>query len=54
MAPRKQRELAAALGAQVFEVPLGHLDLNTKADRYNPALLRALTAVSSAEPAAVA
>jgi 3-oxoadipate enol-lactonase len=54
VAPRKQRELAAALGAQVFEVPLGHLDLNTKADRYNPALLRALTAVSSAEPAAVA
>lgn len=50
----KQHELAAALRAQVFEVPLGHLDLNTKADRYNPALLQALTAISSAEPAAVA
>ncbi len=52
--PRKQHELAAALQARVFEVAVGHLDLNTKADRYNPALLQALAAVSSAEPAAVA
>ena len=52
--PRKQRELAAALRARVFEVPLGHLEITTKAKRYNPALLEALTAVSSAEPAPVA
>ncbi len=52
--PRKQRELAAALRARVFEVPLGHLEITIKARRYNPALLEALTAVSSAEPAAVA
>ena len=52
--PRKQRELAEALRAGVFEVPLGHLDLNTRAARYNPVLLRALAVVSSAEPAAVA
>ena len=52
--PRKQHELAAALRARVFEVALGHLDLNTNAERYNPALLQALTAVSAAEPAAVA
>jgi 3-oxoadipate enol-lactonase len=52
--PRKQRELATALRARVFEVPLGHLEITTKAKRYNPSLLEALMAVSSAEPAAVA
>jgi 3-oxoadipate enol-lactonase len=52
--PAKQRELAAALRARVIEVPLGHLDINTKGNVYNPALLEALTTVSSADAAAVA
>ena len=45
--PRKQRELAAALGAQVFEAPVRHLELTQASDRYNPALLEAIAAVGS-------
>jgi len=45
VSPDKQRELASALGAQVFEADLGHLDLVTRAERYNPALLEAIAAV---------
>jgi 3-oxoadipate enol-lactonase len=45
--PHKQRELAAALGAQVFEAPVRHLELTQASDRYNPALLKAIAAVSS-------
>jgi 3-oxoadipate enol-lactonase len=51
--PAKQRELAAALRAHVFEAPIAHLEITTKADRYNPALLRALAAVGSVEGARV-
>ena len=50
VAPHKQRELAAALQAPIFEAPLGHLDLVFKAERYNPALLEALRAVRAPEP----
>jgi 3-oxoadipate enol-lactonase len=42
---RKQRELAAALRAEVFEVPLQHNDLPFRREVYNPALLKALAAV---------
>jgi 3-oxoadipate enol-lactonase len=42
---RKQRELAAALRAEVFEVPLTHNDLPFRREVYNPALLEALAAV---------
>ena len=53
--PRKQRELAAALGAEVFEAPINHLEITTKNETYNPVLLRALAAVGGRrESAAVA
>jgi 3-oxoadipate enol-lactonase len=54
VSPQKQRELAAAARATVFEVPLDHLQLTDRADEYNPALLRALEAVASAEDAKAA
>jgi 3-oxoadipate enol-lactonase len=43
--PPKQRELAEALGAQVFEAEVNHFGVVTQADRYNPVLLDAITAV---------
>jgi 3-oxoadipate enol-lactonase len=47
--PRKQRELASALGAGVFEAPIRHNDAPFRHDLFNPALLDALTAVSVGE-----
>ena len=49
VAPRKQRTLAAALGAQVFETPCDHLEVISA--KYNLALLKALDAVGAHEPA---
>jgi 3-oxoadipate enol-lactonase len=49
VAPRKQRELASALGAHVFEVPLNHVELVSNAAEYNPELLRAIAAVRPQE-----
>jgi 3-oxoadipate enol-lactonase len=43
--PHKQRELATALGATVFEAPVRHVQIVSHADKYNPALLKALAAV---------
>jgi 3-oxoadipate enol-lactonase len=43
--PRKQRQLAAAYRAQVFEAPVRHIELGTHASQYNPALLQAIAAV---------
>jgi 3-oxoadipate enol-lactonase len=43
--PRKQHELADALGAQVFEAPINHLEITTNGAVYNPVLLKALSAV---------
>src|ERR1700689_1122832 len=37
VSPAKQRELAAAIGAAVFEVALDHLQLTSRPDLYNPA-----------------
>ena len=54
VAPRKQRELAAALRAPVFEAEITHLQITTRPDRYNPALLEALAAVATADRAPVA
>jgi 3-oxoadipate enol-lactonase len=55
VAPERQHELAAAIGAEVFEVALDHLEMTVRADEYNPALLDALAAVASAtEPEAAA
>ena len=44
--PRKQRELAEAYGAQVFEAPIRHIELTVHADKYNPALLAGIAAVA--------
>ena len=49
VSPAKQRELAAAVGATVFEVPLDHLELTNRDAEYNPALLSALEAVGARE-----
>ena len=43
--PNKQRELAAALRAAVFEAPIDHIEITSRPDRYNPALLKAIAAV---------
>jgi pimeloyl-ACP methyl ester carboxylesterase len=51
--PRKQQALAAAANAQVFEAPIKHLEIGWLPDEYNPALLKALEAVSR-RPAAKA
>jgi pimeloyl-ACP methyl ester carboxylesterase len=48
VSPRKQRELAAALDAQVFEAPIRHNDIPFLRHAYNPALLEALRAVRAA------
>jgi 3-oxoadipate enol-lactonase len=53
VAPAKQRELAAAIRATVFEVPIDHLEVTSRAGEYNPALLSALQTVGS-DRAAVA
>ena len=46
VSPRKQHELAAAYRAQVFEAPVRHIELGIHAEKYNPALLAAIAAVS--------
>ena len=48
VSPRKQRILAAALGARVLEAPLGHLEVTKP--RYVPALLQAVESVAAVEP----
>jgi pimeloyl-ACP methyl ester carboxylesterase len=45
--PRKQHELARALGAHVFEAPIDHLEIVGRTDVYNPVLLEAIAAVSA-------
>jgi 3-oxoadipate enol-lactonase len=45
--PRKQHELAEALGAPVFEAPISHMEIVTRAAVYNPVLLEALAAVAA-------
>ena len=50
--PSRQRELAAALDAQVFEAQISHLEVASRPDRYNRPLLDALAAVSIRERAA--
>jgi 3-oxoadipate enol-lactonase len=49
VSPAKQHELAAAVRASVFEVPLDHLELTSRDAEYNPALLSALEAVGTGE-----
>jgi pimeloyl-ACP methyl ester carboxylesterase len=54
VSPGKQRELAAAVAATVFEVGLDHLELVDRADEYNPALLAAVAEVAARQGAAIA
>ena len=51
VSPAKQRELAVAAGAEVFEVALDHLELTDRSDVYNPALLQALQALRAGQVA---
>jgi 3-oxoadipate enol-lactonase len=52
----KQRELAAAASARVFEAPIDHLEIVRRATEYNPALLAALDSLreQQSEPARAA
>jgi 3-oxoadipate enol-lactonase len=43
----KQRALAQACRAQVFEAPISHMEIVTRAEDYNPALLQALESLRS-------
>jgi pimeloyl-ACP methyl ester carboxylesterase len=43
----KQRALAEACRGQVFEAPIRHMEIVTRAIEYNPALLQALDSLSS-------
>jgi 3-oxoadipate enol-lactonase len=52
VSPAKQRELAAALEAQVFEAPIRHMEVVSRPRDYNPALLEALATVRASERAA--
>jgi pimeloyl-ACP methyl ester carboxylesterase len=52
--PAKQRELAEAIGARVFEVGIDHLDLIDRAADYNPALLAAVAEVAMRQGAVAA
>ncbi|HET6867128.1 MAG TPA: alpha/beta fold hydrolase [Solirubrobacteraceae bacterium] len=54
VSPGKQRQLAHALRAPVFEAPITHLEITTNGQAYNPALLRALSAVGGREAVAAA
>ena len=49
--PRKQRELAAAYRAQVFEAPVRHIEIGERPEQYNPALLEAIAAVAGGREA---
>jgi hypothetical protein len=46
VSPRKQRALAEAWGAHVFDAPVQHLGVVAGARVYNPALLEAIAAVT--------
>ncbi len=54
VAPAKQRELAQALDAPVFEAPIDHLEPTDRAAEYNPALISALASVGERARAAAA
>jgi 3-oxoadipate enol-lactonase len=52
--PDKQRELAEAARAEVFEIPLMHMDVGTPGTGYGRVLLEALAAIASEEGARAA
>jgi pimeloyl-ACP methyl ester carboxylesterase len=53
VSPRKQRELAAALNASVFESAIDHLEVAMPGTDFNGALLQAIEAVRTGDRAAV-
>lgn len=52
--PRKQRELAQALEADVFDAPIRHIEVTTAGATYNQPLLKALEAVRNGRQAQAA
>jgi 3-oxoadipate enol-lactonase len=50
--PHKQRELAQALDAAVFDAPIRHIQVTTAGAKFNQPLLRALEAVAGNGPQA--
>jgi hypothetical protein len=52
--PSKQRQLATALEAPIFEAPIKHLEVGSERETYNPVFLRALAAVGGRETVAAA
>jgi 3-oxoadipate enol-lactonase len=52
--PSRQRELASALGAKVFEAHTDHLQVTTSWQQYNPVLLEALDFLVRGDAATVA
>jgi 3-oxoadipate enol-lactonase len=52
--PRKQRALAEAARAQVFEIPLMHMDVGSPGTGYGRVLLEALAAIASQQGARAA
>jgi pimeloyl-ACP methyl ester carboxylesterase len=53
VSPRKQRELADALRANVFEAPIDHLEVTIRGDLYNGPLLDAIRSVEARDRAVV-
>jgi pimeloyl-ACP methyl ester carboxylesterase len=53
VSPRKQRELADALHANVFEAPIDHLEVTTRGDLYNGPLIDAIRSVEARDRAVV-
>jgi 3-oxoadipate enol-lactonase len=47
--PSKQRELASAAHAKVFEADVNHLEIVARPERFNPPLLEAIAAVGAAD-----
>ena len=54
VSPSKQRALAQAANAQLFEAPIKHLEIGWLAHEYTPALLKALDAVGAGQSVKVA
>jgi 3-oxoadipate enol-lactonase len=53
VSPRKQRELAGPLNANLFEAPIDHLEVTTRGDLYNGPLLEAIRSVEARDRAGV-
>jgi pimeloyl-ACP methyl ester carboxylesterase len=53
VSPRKQRELADALQAKVFDAPIDHMEVSTRGDLYNGPLLEAIRSVEARDRSGV-